>query len=259
MKVILDTCILKLATLPNPINPAALIVELFLAGDLQAWASPAMIEEYQEVLTDAPELLQRILSKLELCYPLTEFDVIRHKPDNRFLESALAVSADFQIDRADAHPARRSSRLCPRNSCRSPSFRPTTRRPSPSSSAASTTRKFRPDRCKQNHKLLIFNRLQHFPAGKALLPAETRAIPAGKTTIPTGTGSIPAGMEAIPAGNVIIPTGIGVIPDGVAVIPAEMEAIPVGNMAIPTGKTSIPAPGRESIRDVILFPQLKLK
>lgn len=95
MKVILDTCILKLATLPNPINPAALIVELFLAGDLQAWASPAMIEEYQEVLTDAPELLQRILSKLELCYPLTEFDVIRHKPDNRFLESALAVSADF--------------------------------------------------------------------------------------------------------------------------------------------------------------------
>ena len=56
-----------------------------------------MIEEYQEVLADAPELLQRILSKLELCYPLTELDVIRHQPDNRFLECALAVSADFII------------------------------------------------------------------------------------------------------------------------------------------------------------------
>jgi predicted nucleic acid-binding protein len=97
LKVILDTCILKLATLPNAVNPAALIVELLFAGDLQAWASPAMIEEYQEVLADSPELLQRILSKLELCYPLTELAVIRHKPDNRFLESALAVSADFII------------------------------------------------------------------------------------------------------------------------------------------------------------------
>ena len=103
MKVILDTCILKLATLPNPVNPAALIVELVFAGDLQAWASPAMIEEYQEVLADAPELLQRILSKLELCYPLTELDVIRHQPDNRFLECALAVSADFIIT---VNPAR---------------------------------------------------------------------------------------------------------------------------------------------------------
>jgi predicted nucleic acid-binding protein len=73
------------------------IVELFLVGDLQAWASPAMIEEYQEVLADSPELLQRILSKLELCYPLTELDVIRHKPDNRFLECALAVPVDFII------------------------------------------------------------------------------------------------------------------------------------------------------------------
>ena len=97
LKIVLDTCVLKLATLSNPVNPSALIVELFLAGDMEAWASPAMIEEYQEVLDDSPELLQRILSKLELCYPLTELDVIRHKPDNRFLESALAVAADFIV------------------------------------------------------------------------------------------------------------------------------------------------------------------
>jgi len=56
-----------------------------------------MIEEYQEVLAGQPELLQRIVSHLELCYPLTELDVIRHKPDNRFLECALAVPVDFIV------------------------------------------------------------------------------------------------------------------------------------------------------------------
>ena len=56
-----------------------------------------MIEEYQEVLSGQPGLLQRILSRLELCYPLTELEVIRHKPDNRFLECALAVPVDFLI------------------------------------------------------------------------------------------------------------------------------------------------------------------
>jgi len=56
-----------------------------------------MIEEYQEVLTGHPELLQRIVSAIEPCYPLTELDVIRHTPDNRFLECALAVPVDFIV------------------------------------------------------------------------------------------------------------------------------------------------------------------
>ena len=64
---------------------------------IRAWASPAMIEEYQEVLADYPELLQRIVSGVEPCYPLTELDVIRHQPDNRFLECALAVPVDFIV------------------------------------------------------------------------------------------------------------------------------------------------------------------
>jgi len=97
LKLVLDTCILKLATLPNPVNPAALIVELCLAGKLQPWASPAMIEEYQEVLAEFPNLLQRIIAATEPCYPLTELEVIRHKPDNRFLECALAVPVDCLI------------------------------------------------------------------------------------------------------------------------------------------------------------------
>ena len=56
-----------------------------------------MIEEYQEVLAEHPELLQRIVSAAEPCCPLTELDVIRHPPDNRFLECALAVPVDFII------------------------------------------------------------------------------------------------------------------------------------------------------------------
>jgi len=56
-----------------------------------------MVEEYQEVLYDQSELLQGILSVLEFCYPLTELEIIRHKPDNRFLECALAVPVDFII------------------------------------------------------------------------------------------------------------------------------------------------------------------
>jgi len=52
LKVVLDTCVLKLATLPNLVNPAALIVELCLAELIRVWASSSMIEEYQEVLTE---------------------------------------------------------------------------------------------------------------------------------------------------------------------------------------------------------------
>jgi hypothetical protein len=32
-----------------------------------------------------------------MCYPLTELSVIRHEPDNRFLECALAADADFIV------------------------------------------------------------------------------------------------------------------------------------------------------------------
>jgi predicted nucleic acid-binding protein len=32
-----------------------------------------------------------------VCYPLTELSVIRHEPDNRFLESALAANSEFIV------------------------------------------------------------------------------------------------------------------------------------------------------------------
>jgi hypothetical protein len=36
-----------------------------------------MIEEYTEVIGDQPQLLRKILGEVELCYPLTELDIIR--------------------------------------------------------------------------------------------------------------------------------------------------------------------------------------
>ena len=88
---------LKLATLPNPVNPAALVVELGLRGLIEVHASPAIVVEYSDVLNDTPEFLEGLTEALEICYPLTELRVIRHEPDNRFIECALACGADFLV------------------------------------------------------------------------------------------------------------------------------------------------------------------
>ena len=55
MRVVLDTCILKLATFPVENNASALIFELARAGLIEAWVSPAILEEYADVLGDHPE------------------------------------------------------------------------------------------------------------------------------------------------------------------------------------------------------------
>ena len=97
LKLVLDTCVLKLATLPRPANSAALIVKLGLAQIVECWVSPAILEEYSTVLAASPELLALACDSFEVCYPLTEIDLIRHEPDNRFVECAFAVAADFLI------------------------------------------------------------------------------------------------------------------------------------------------------------------
>lgn len=97
MKAVLDTCILKLATLPRTDNPSALIVKLAASGLLECWASPAMLEEYAAVLPDEPELLALIHEHFQVCYPLVELDYVRHEPDNRFLECALAAGVDYLV------------------------------------------------------------------------------------------------------------------------------------------------------------------
>jgi predicted nucleic acid-binding protein len=97
LRVVLDTCILKLATFPGENNASALIFELARSGLLEAWASPAILEEYGDVLSDQPDFVAEIVESCRVCYPLTELHIIRHEPDNRFLECALVADADFII------------------------------------------------------------------------------------------------------------------------------------------------------------------
>ena len=97
MRVVLDTCILKLATFPAENNASALIYELAGAALLEAWVTPAILEEYADVLGDHPEFVADIVESFPVCYPLTELSVIRHEPDNRFLECALAANAEFIV------------------------------------------------------------------------------------------------------------------------------------------------------------------
>jgi hypothetical protein len=49
LRVVLDTCILKLATFPAENNASALIYELARAGLLEAWVTLAILEEYADV------------------------------------------------------------------------------------------------------------------------------------------------------------------------------------------------------------------
>lgn len=97
MRVVLDTCILKLATFPAENNASALIFELARAGLIEPWVSPAILEEYADVLGDHPEFVAEIVESFPVCYPLTELSVIRHEPDNRFLECVLAAGAEFIV------------------------------------------------------------------------------------------------------------------------------------------------------------------
>jgi predicted nucleic acid-binding protein len=110
LKLVLDTCILKLATFAATDNPAALIVELCRHRLVEWWGTPAILDEYQDVLAGEPEFLTEVVGCVELCYPLTTLAVIRHEPDNRFLECALAVRADYlvTVNTARGHFDRRS-------------------------------------------------------------------------------------------------------------------------------------------------------
>ena len=97
LRVVLDTCILKLATFPGENNASALIFELARQDLIEPWASPAILEEYADVLGDRPDFVAEIVETCRVAYPLTELHIIRHEPDNRFVECALAASADFII------------------------------------------------------------------------------------------------------------------------------------------------------------------
>ena len=97
MRAVLDTCILKLATLPAQDNAAALVFELVRSGLIELWASPATLDEYEDVLGNRPDFVAEIVEACHVCHPLMELSVIRHEPDNRFLECALASGAEYLV------------------------------------------------------------------------------------------------------------------------------------------------------------------
>ena len=61
------------------------------------WASPAILDEYADVLGDRPDFVAEIVEACQVCHPLMELSVIRHEPDNRFLECALASGAEYLV------------------------------------------------------------------------------------------------------------------------------------------------------------------
>ena len=97
LKLIVDTCILKMASFPAEDNPAALIVQMGLRGLFEWWVSPSILDEYTDVMSGDEDLLAEVIACVSCCYPLTELAVISHEPDNRFVECALSVSADYLI------------------------------------------------------------------------------------------------------------------------------------------------------------------
>jgi hypothetical protein len=86
-----------MASFPSEDNPAALIVQMGLNGLFEWWVTPAILEEYTDVMRRDEGLLAEVLDCVHCCYPLTELSVIPHEPDNRFVECALSVAADYLI------------------------------------------------------------------------------------------------------------------------------------------------------------------
>src|SRR5262245_50555057 len=97
LRVVRDTCILKLATCPADNNASALIYAPARGGLTVAWVTPAIIEEYADVLGDHPEFVDEIIESFPACYPLTALTIIRHEPDDGFLACARAANAELIV------------------------------------------------------------------------------------------------------------------------------------------------------------------
>jgi predicted nucleic acid-binding protein len=70
---------------------------------LRFFGSPDTLGEYHRVLANHPLFLEEIQAVIEPCYPFFTATAIEHEPDNRFLEVALAVQADYLVT---VNPAR---------------------------------------------------------------------------------------------------------------------------------------------------------
>lgn len=117
IRVVMDTNVIVSAALSQEGNPA-LIMRMFLLGELKNNITPEIIAEVREVLerpkiTKKTSLIERefILKAIEefseKINPGLTFDEVKEDPDdNKILECAVAAAADFIIS-GDGHLLKR--------------------------------------------------------------------------------------------------------------------------------------------------------
>jgi hypothetical protein len=88
---------LTLATFPAEKNASPLVYELAHAGLIEAWVSPAIPKSARTSSATIQNSPPKSSRASQCAIRLTERSVIRHEPDNQFLECALAADAEFIV------------------------------------------------------------------------------------------------------------------------------------------------------------------
>jgi hypothetical protein len=106
LKVVFDTNVIVSAALFEKSLPA-LLLSLGLEEKVRFFVSPALLNEYEEVLRrpcfklghrEITELMRKIHLKAFIVTPAKQLKIIKaDEPDNRVLECALKAKADFII------------------------------------------------------------------------------------------------------------------------------------------------------------------
>jgi putative PIN family toxin of toxin-antitoxin system len=115
IRVVLDTNVVVSALL-SPLGFEDRVLKLALHGHVQLYISPPILAEYKRVLSSpkfdfSKPRVGGILLRIQRCAhtvrPMRTLTKCRHEEDNRFLECADVVGADFVITGNQRHfPAR---------------------------------------------------------------------------------------------------------------------------------------------------------
>jgi putative PIN family toxin of toxin-antitoxin system len=105
LKAVYDTNVVVSANV-NPGGLPASLVALALGKQVRLFYSPAILEEYEEVLKRpkfgfTPQVVDLFLRDLraagEMVRPTQKLSASPHEPDNRFVECAQAARADYLL------------------------------------------------------------------------------------------------------------------------------------------------------------------
>ena len=121
LKVVFDTNVIVSAALYETGLPT-LLLSLALEDKLRIFVSPALLNEYEEVLKRPrfkltqeaiTELMDKIHEKATIVTPTQKLDVFKEdEPDNRILECAAKAKADFIITGNTSHFSFKEFRGC---------------------------------------------------------------------------------------------------------------------------------------------------